>query len=630
MSQYDVSRRSVLLGGASLLGIWRPGGMERRAFCGEFRDELNETQRRSLQEALKSADEKYDPEAKMVASSVSSVGYHTTLKNMTVHPTRTSFEYAVALLDSGEPQRLDRAQDILRTVIAQQDQDPTHHTYGIWSWYLEEPLDKMSPPDWNWADFCGAQLLAAWIDHRDRLSGDVEAMVRESIIHACHSIQKRNVSLGYTNIAIMGTYVTLTASDRFGLEELQAYAKARLRRYHKYLFERGSFNEYNSPTYTMVAINELTRMLMHVRDEEDLKLIREIHDFAWKHATCRFHAPTRQWAGPHSRCYSTLLRKGTVDSLEFATGERGRVAQEGPITLPLSSYRLKIQCPPAYLKNFHPKKEPQTIIETFIPSKTPEHSIVGTTYLHPLYTLGTVNRGDFWNQRRSFVAYWGGPEKTAYLQMRFLHDGYDYCSALPFTVQEQGCAMTAVVFATDYGDTHPSLDRVKNASIRARDFRLRFEFGGYVDEFMFVPVNGPEGMLFLKDREIQLQIRPLIDPFGDSRFQWEIGGDDSKQWIDAVAYSGDEKEMNFSQLEKAFLAFAFQILPVSEKPISMGGIGVQEEDGRCQLAWMQAPLQSAEDKNGPRTLFHLEFPARPDQRKKILETVKTSLMTAHL
>ncbi|MGC9330161.1 MAG: hypothetical protein ACP5I1_21170, partial [Candidatus Hinthialibacter sp.] len=152
-----------------------------------------------------------------------------------------------------------------------------------------------------------------------------------------------------------------------------------------------------------------------------------------------------------------MLRKSTVDALEFATGERGWVAQEGPITLPLNSYRLSVQCPPAYWKNFQPKKEPQTVTETFVPSKTPEHSIIGTTYLHPLYTLGTVNRGDFWNQRRSFVAYWGTPEKTTYLQLRFLHDGYDFCSALPFTVQHQGCAMTSVLFATDYGDTHPSL-----------------------------------------------------------------------------------------------------------------------------------------------------------------------------
>ncbi|MGC9327211.1 MAG: hypothetical protein ACP5I1_06235, partial [Candidatus Hinthialibacter sp.] len=134
--------------------------------------------------------------------------------------------------------------------------------------------------------------------------------------------------------------------------------------------------------------------------------------------------------------------------------------------------------------------------------------------------------------------------------------------------------------------------------------------------------------ILLKDREIQIQLRPLMDPFGGDRFEWKIGGGDSQQWIDAVAYSGDEKEINFSQIEKAFLAFAFQILSNNEKPVAMSGIGIEEENNRCQLAWMQAPLENTEKKNESRKLFHLEFPTRPDQRRKILEAVKTSLLTA--
>ncbi len=586
MKRNTLSRRSILLSGASFLGSGLWGWQGLCAFSEESLPPVfSEIQRYSLQEALQKADGQYDPQAKMILSSVSGVGYHTTLKEGNVHPTRTSLEYAVALLDSGEADRLERAKDIVKTVIALQDQQPSRNTYGIWPWYLEEPLEKMSPPDWNWADFCGVQLLAAWIDHRTRLGEEIANAVKESIIHAATSIQRRNVSLGYTNIAIMGTYVTLVAGERFNLPLLQKYAKERLRLFHRYLMDQGSFNEYNSPTYTVVVLKELSRMLMHVRDEEDRKRIRDIHDRAWKHAACRFHGSTRQWAGPHSRCYSTLLQKETLTLLEVATGGQQRVLTERPLALGLGDYRLTLQCPEENYPYFPPGKEPRTITEKFLKHVNPDLNIIGTTYLHPKYALGTVNRGDFWNQRRPFLAYWGTQDKPTYLQLRFLHDGYDFCSAMPFTVQHQGCALTGIVFATDYGDTHPSLDRVVNATIRAKDLRLRFEIGGNIDELNFVPFNGPEGMVFMRDREMQIMVRPLVDPFDGQRFQWEIGGNKEIKWIDAIAYSGKEKEIPLASLQASFILFALQFCTAEGKPFAMNSIDLQEEKGWQRAIW---------------------------------------------
>ncbi len=617
MERMKLPRRFLLASGASLLATWPFVFSPWKAQSAEEGVPLTETQRYSLWEALKETDPQYDPAAGMIASSVSSVGYHTTLKEGKVHSTRSSLEYAVALLDSGEPERLERARDILKAVIALQDQKSESPTYGIWPWYLEEPLEKMSPPDWNWADFCGVQLLAVWIDHRSRLGKDDAERVRESILHAAQSIQRRNVGPGYTNIALMGTYVTLVTSERFEIEDLRTYAQERLRRNHRFLFEQGSFNEYNSPTYTIVAIKELARMLMHVRDEEDRKLIREIYDFAWNHAACRFHEPTRQWAGPHSRCYATLLRNETKMFLESATGERGWITPQRPVKLGLSDYRLTVPCPESFITHFQPLKEPKTVSELFIRFENPELNVTGTTYLHPLYALGTASRSDCWNQRRAFVAYWGKADRPAYLHLRFLHDGYDYASALPFTLQHKGCALTGLVFATDYGDTHPSLDRVKNGTIRAKDLRLRFEFGGDVSELVFVPYNGPEGMLFLHDRDIQMQIRPLLDPFGQERFRWEIGQNDEKKWIDAIAYSGEEKEIDFTELQKANLIFAFQLCGVEEKPVPMDSISVIEENGWSQAIWDFTDMEK--EKAPKQVKLHLEVPESPGKRELLFK-----------
>ena len=319
----------------------------------------SQQQKDSFLKALGRQDWRYDPVEKMIRRPFSSPGYHTTLKGGYVHPTRDSLNYAVALLDAGRPGDLERAGQILRRVIALQDQDPNSRTYGIWSWFAEEPLDKMSPPDWNWADFCGAQLLQVAIDHMDRLDSDLQRLVRESIIHAGRAIKRRNVGPGYTNIAVMGAYVTLVAGELFGDAELAEYGKARLRRFYEHTFANGSFSEYNSPTYSVVAINELSRMLRHVKDAESRRLLHELNRFAFSHAARHFHAPTRQWAGPHSRCYATLLRDGTLAFLQRASHGKLNFLPESRAFESLDAHRLGAECPDEFLHYFTKLPKPR-------------------------------------------------------------------------------------------------------------------------------------------------------------------------------------------------------------------------------------------------------------------------------
>ncbi len=431
--------------------------------------------------ALASQDARYDPNEKMIRRPFSSPGYHTTLKSGFVHPTRDSLNYAVALLNAGSPDRLERAVGILRKVISLQDQNPDSRTYGIWSWFYEEPLDKMSPPDWNWADFCGTQLLQVAREHLYRLPADVQQSVPDSIIHAARSIKRRNVGPGYTNIALMGAYVTLSAGELFNDPDLLDYGRSRLHRFWDYTTEKGSFSEYNSPTYTVVAIDEITRMITQIEDPESRPLLEKLNRFAWLHLARHFHPPTRQWAGPHSRSYSTLLRSSTRAFIQRATEGRITFMPEEQAWQSLDAHSLRAQCPEDYFHYFTDLPEPRLEIETFQKAGAGKHDIVGTTYLHPDFAFASVNIGDLWNQRRPLLAYWKTDKGVVSMRIRCLHDDYDYSSASIFTVQDKADILGAVVFATDRGDTHISLDRLKDATIKAKDLRLRLEFEGAVE-----------------------------------------------------------------------------------------------------------------------------------------------------
>lgn len=507
-----------------------------------------------LNRALMELHPQYDPAERMLRRPLESPGYHTTLKGGHVHPTRDSLAYAVALLDTGEAAWLQRAEDILRRVIGLQDQNPESKTYGIWPWFLEEPLDKMSPPDWNWADFCGVQLLQVARDHRQRLPPDLQASLEAAIKHAARSIQRRNVGPGYTNIALMGTYVTLLAAELYGLDDLREYALQRLRNFHAYTLQNGAFTEYNSPPYTVVALKELGRMRHHVQNAEARPLVEEIYRLAWEEIARHFHPPTRQWAGPHSRCYRTLLPSSTLAMIQLATDGRVRFFPgEPPATF--DEPRVPVPCPRDLEPFFTRLDGPREFHETFVKGDPP---IVGTTYLAPAFAVGSVNRSYLWNQRRALLAYWGSAEKPSYLHLRFLHDGYDFAAAQFFSVQRSGDVLAGINFATNGGDTHPSLDKIKDGAIRARDLRLRLEFGGAAGERAFTAPTRLSEAAELRFDNLRVHLAVGYARLGGLQGRWEAGLDKTNgtAWLDLVLYSGADRQFRLAELEPAALGLA--------------------------------------------------------------------------
>ena len=513
------------------------------------RPALSAEQLARLHRALAEWHPRYDPVDRMIRRPFSSPGYHTTLKGGQVHPTRESLEYAVALLDTGDPELLRRAEAILQRVIGLQDQNPASKTYGIWPWFLEEPLDRMSPPDWNWADFCGVQLLQVALDHRNRLSPEVAALVDTAIRHAARSIQRRNVGPRYTNIAIMGAYVTLVTAEVYGLEDLRAYATNRWRAFYTYTMQTGAFAEYNSPTYTVVALKELARMRQHVRDPEMRRLAEEVYRLAWEEIAQHFHPPTRQWAGPHSRAYRTLLPVETLAWIQRSTEGRVQLVPGEPAPT-LDEHRLPTPCRREFEPLFSRLETPRQVVKTFVQGDPP---VVGTTFLHPRFALGSVNRGDLWNQRRALLAYWGTADRPSYLHLRCLHDGYDFAAAQFFSVQQAGHVLAGINFATDGGDRHVSLDRIRDATTSARDIRLRFEFGGAAGRSAFaVPASLSEPVA-LQFGDVRLQLLVPYANWGGVTGHWEAGRDSAKQiaWVDVVLYSGPETAIRLDQLAQA-------------------------------------------------------------------------------
>lgn len=412
----------------------------------------------------------YDADVRMPVAPFSSPGYHTTLTGGAVHSTRLAAEYALMLLDAGGEENAARARDVLGKLLTLQDTDPANATYGIWSWFYEEPLPMMSPPDWNWADFIGKDLYQALRYHAAELGADLAAKTEAALRHACLSIFRRNMHPGYTNISIMGAAVTLLAGELLSWRDMEDYGLSRLTKLHKYNMDAGGFAEYNSSTYTRVALQDLSMFHANVSHPEAKRMTCELMDLCWQVIAGHYHAPSAQWMGPMARAYSTLTKPETLATIAQGTGIELPCGGAADVSL----LKYPARCPDALLPNFLGARE-RELVER-VPGDP--HRCTATTALSGRYALGSFSVMDTWNQRRNLHAAFGSVEKPGYMAVRVLRDGIDFSSGMICCAQKGGAAVFAQGFVTDGGNTHCNLDMIQGETILARDMRLRIELGG--------------------------------------------------------------------------------------------------------------------------------------------------------
>ncbi|MDR1336398.1 MAG: hypothetical protein LBK22_06185, partial [Tannerella sp.] len=526
-----------------------------------------------------------------------------------VHRTRESLEYATALLKTGDPTRRRRALDIVRTVLPMQEKDPSAPWCGVWPYYPEDPLrGRRAAVDYNWADFIAVPLLDVLINHADDAGDALTADIRRALILAAEAIRRRDVQPDYTNICIMGAYVCYLVGDLCGLPDMTEYARKRLRCFHDYTLRNGGFIEYNSPTYTLVAMDELLRMKQAISRPDDRRMVDELYAMTWDLIARHFHRPSGQWCGPNLRAYGNLADPAYYRLLYNASGGRIDLPGDYPrIPDVMKPHRI----PENLLQKFTQPVLPRLEIDTFVTASPPEKSIVGKLYAGRTFALASVNQGYLWNQTRPLIAHWGTPERPSYLRVRFLHDGYDFAAANIACIQDSTSVLAIFNVALDGGDTHPGLDRIRNASIDARDLRLRIEAGGDLSGAQFILPKDASGVAVFTSPAVSADIRIPYAGWDGYAGRWERLDEAETVNIDYVLYAGEERTFRLDEMQEAVAGLCLSMY------------GEQDGGNRRPAADVTAKIENTylTLSNGRMTI---KAPAKPDREAEIRRDYETA------
>lgn len=156
--------------------------------------------------------------------------------------------------------------------------------------------------------------------HQAALSPDASIHLKDLLESSLQAWSDREFGRGNVNHPVIATWLYTAAGVVLSRPDLSRRADEHLRRYIHIFSQAGDMSEYNSPTYLGPTLVGLACIGEHAELPSTRLRARLIEERIWLSTMARWHSPSQQLAGPHSRAYadSTLGFGGIVRYLAHA------------------------------------------------------------------------------------------------------------------------------------------------------------------------------------------------------------------------------------------------------------------------------------------------------------------------
>lgn len=522
---------------------------------------------------------------------------------------RGAAAYALFLAAGGDPADCREAEKIVAAVVEQQQTDPSSAHFGL----FKTSSKAETYTDQNWAAFCGSYLMHIPRAYANRIGEGCQKTIQEALMRACAFIKQRDVTPGYTNIALLSASVLTVAGEIYGATDYLEEGRRKMRELVDHINLTGGFQEYSSPTYYGTNLSALCWMGMFVQDEEIHDLALRIQARLWRTVAAHYHAPTGQLAGPHSRSYGNILQDYAAASKyylykvldkRFVLGEN--VHHGGDTTYAGLAALQDVVCPEDAVAMMVDPDYPRTVEETVRTDGRPlGPGYVGpfvqmTTHLTDAYALGTINTGEVWYQRRNLMLYWVGPGKQpAALTERVRQDDAftQDRKASVWGVQQEGSALMLHDLSSLSGSTMHAFsvvltlegDPVPQVWVSEKELdALPGQFGG-------------ESTMFIRSGDVCIGIRFQAMGLQGKRAQGEIRAlnpgeireTDQGRALVLDLYRGEEIAVSDADVNGAFCAYVMEVCEAGSnreaeafrEKFSRGNLTVGAAEGGFSARW---------------------------------------------
>lgn len=526
-------------------------------------------------------------------------GYHTRRTGRT-HVVRDTADYAAAALILKREKDYDRAIKGLYRLCELQDVREGSKTFGLWPYYLEEDLEHMLAPDYNWSDFIGKDLIGVCALCRDRLPEALYTRLLAAIRNAMECSIRRNVGEDYTNMSIMGCMTVTAAGELLGEERFLEIGRGRLERLYEYTRYNGAFSEYNSSAYVLVAINEIMRMLAFFRDRTCRGIAWELNMYAWEMLAVHYNASLGQLTPPQARAYRDVDNGSLAWTIWQGTGGRyGRYPDEEGFrqgAVSLESLCFPPKCPGELFPRF--EEGELFLAHTYyrrnsLRSREADLTIIreqdspdltAYSWKTPVLSMGAFGMCDCWGQRRNVMVVWDR-ERPKCFRLRCIMGEYDFCSGFTRAVQNKNMILGHLGLVTDRGSFHYILDKDKSGCYETDSLYFSFELGGDT-EGLQIRQKGKDFLIWDKAVRIRLHVEKWFFDGKEAKVKVSENG----KSVILMGYEGPVKRLDTRRLGDTWGVFTLTAESAAEAAVKL--------EGTDKAAWDASMQEKDESREG--------------------------------
>ncbi len=526
-------------------------------------------------------------------------GYHTRRTGRT-HVVRDTADYAAAALILKREKDYDRAIKGLYRLCELQDVREGSKTFGLWPYYLEEDLEHMLAPDYNWSDFIGKDLIGVCALCRDRLPEALYTRLLAAIRNAMECSIRRNVGEDYTNMSIMGCMTVTAAGELLGEERFLEIGRGRLERLYEYTRYNGAFSEYNSSAYVLVAINEIMRMLTFFRDRTCRGIAWELNMYAWEMLAVHYNASLGQLTPPQARAYRDVDNGSLAWTIWQGTGGRyGRYPDEEGFrqgAVSLESLCFPPKCPGELFPRF--EEGELFLAHTYyrrnsLRSREADLTIIreqdspdltAYSWKTPVLSMGAFGMCDCWGQRRNVMVVWDR-ERPKCFRLRCIMGEYDFCSGFTRAVQNKNMILGHLGLVTDRGSFHYILDKDKSGCYETDSLYFSFELGGDT-EGLQIRQKGKDFLIWDKAVRIRLHVEKWFFDGKEAKVKVSENG----KSVILMGYEGPVKRLDTRRLGDTWGVFTLTAESAAEAAVKL--------EGTDKAAWDASMQEKDESREG--------------------------------